>query len=207
MERSWRTIPHYHVTSVIDVTDLGERLATRNGEVADAERMLLAAPLHTAIARATAEVPACNGWWQAGAFVAADRVDLGVVVALRTGGIVVPTIPEADQLDADAMMIQLRDVVERARRGRLRGSDLTPASITVTSLGERGARSVSGVIHPPQVALIGIGSVHDEATVVDGDVRPGRVVHLTVAGDHRAHDGLAAARLLTAVERHLEELP
>ena len=207
MERSWRTIPHYHVTSVIDVTDVEERLARRNAEVPTADRMLLAAPLHAAIARAAADVPSCNGWWRDGGFDAAAGVDLGVVVALRTGGIVVPTIAAADELDATAMMRQLREIVERARRGRLRGSDLTPASLTVTSLGERGARSVSGVIHPPQVALVGLGSVHEEPVVVDGSVRARRVVHVTIAGDHRAHDGLTAARLLTALERHLEELP
>jgi len=207
MARSWATIPHYHVTAVVDVSNLENRLARRNEALSPGQRMLLTAPMHAAIARAAADVPVCNGWWRDDGYVAAAQVDLGIVVALRGGGIIVPTVEDAASLSAEEMMERLRDLVERARRGRLRGSDLRPASLTVTSLGERGALSVSGVIHPPQVALVGVGSVQDRAMVIDGYVRPRRTVHVTVAGDHRAHDGLAAARLLGALEHHLEELP
>lgn len=207
MERSWTSIPHYHLTGPIDVTGAEERLAATNLSRPPAERLLLGALLNVAIARAAAEVPDCNGWWRSGTFVAAGSVDLGMVVSLRKGGIVVPTIAGADRLSPDDVMARMRDLVERSRRGRLRGSDLGEASITVTSLGDVGAESVAGVIHPPQVALIGLGSVRDEAVVHDGEICARRIVHATVAGDHRAHDGRRGAHLLERVRHHLEDLP
>ena len=206
MARSWTTIPHYHVTGSLDVTDAIVRLEAYNADRPLPERVVLGALLDLAIARAAAETPALNGWFGDG-FESATTVDLGVVVSLRSGGIVVPTIAEADQLSLDELMGRLADLVERVRRGRLRGSDVGRASLTVTSMGDRGADEVHGIIHPPQVALVGLGRPHDEAVVVDGEVGVRTIVRMTVAGDHRVSDGLEAARLIDRTAKHLEALP
>lgn len=207
MEQSWREIPHYHVSQELDITELSSRIETMNDERPLAERVVLAAALDVAIARAALDTPDMNGWWRDGRFVAADRVDLGLIVSLRTGGIVAPTIVDAGSLDIDRMMATLADLVARSRRGRLRERDLQPASISITNMGERGADAVAGIIYPPQVALIGLGAPRTVVRLVDGAVTPRTVVEATVAGDHRAHDGLAAARFLRSVAQHLEELP
>jgi len=96
-------------------------------------------------------------------------------------------------------------VVERARRGSLRSSDLAEASITVTNLGERGAELVHGVIHPPQVALVGFGRIAERPWVLDGRVVARRVVTATLAADHRASDGHVGSRFLAAVDRLLHD--
>jgi pyruvate dehydrogenase E2 component (dihydrolipoamide acetyltransferase) len=206
MARSWATIPHYHVTGSLDVTDVIGRLERYNADRPLPERVVLGAVLDLAVARAAAETPALNGWFGDG-FERAATVDLGVVVSLRSGGIVVPTIAEADQLSLDELMGRLTDLVERVRRGRLRGSDVGRASLTVTSMGDRGADEVHGIIHPPQVALVGLGRPHDEALVNDGEIGVRRIVRMTVAGDHRVSDGLEAARLIDRTAKHLEALP
>src|SRR5690606_34137063 len=126
------------------------------------------AVLLTAAARAAAAVPACNGWWRDDAFEPATAVRLGVVLSLRTGGIIVPSIERADEIGVGEMMVRLTELVQRARQGRLRASDLDEASITVTNLGDLGGDSVTGVIHPPQVGLVGFGAIHDEVWAVDG---------------------------------------
>ena len=74
-------------------------------------------------------------------------------------------------------------------------------------MGDRGADEVHGIIHPPQVALVGLGRPHDEAVVVDGEVGVRTIVRMTVAGDHRVSDGLEAARLIDRTAKHLEALP
>jgi pyruvate dehydrogenase E2 component (dihydrolipoamide acetyltransferase) len=183
------------------------RLAAHNEGRGTADRVVVAAVLNAAIARAVADVPEVNGWWVDGSFRRSDDVDLGVVVSLRTGGIVVPVIATADRLDVDEMMGRMSDLVERARRGRLRPRDVTEASITVTNLGERGPEAVSGVIHPPQVALIGVGGVHEEPIVVDHEIVVAHVAHVTITGDHRAHDAATVVRLLERIKHHLEALP
>ena len=114
-----------------------------------------------------------------------------------TAGLIAPAIRDADRLALDPLMAALRDVVQRARSFALRGSELTSASITITSLGDRGAESVLPIIHPPQVAMLGIGRVVTRPWVVDGTVRPRQVVTLTLAGDHRASDGHVGGLLLS----------
>lgn len=207
MERSWAEIPHYHVTSTIDLTDAMRRLDETNSSRSAHDRLVPAAILYAAVARAAADTPQVNGWWQGHSFVPSESVDLGVVLSLRTGGVVVPTIPAADRLDSEEMMAVLRDLVERARRGRLRERDIRPASLSTTNMGERGAGAVLGIIHPPQVALVGLGSPQLRPGVIGGDVVPRLLVEASVAGDHRAHDGLVAARLLKRIAHHLEDMP
>jgi pyruvate dehydrogenase E2 component (dihydrolipoamide acetyltransferase) len=101
-------------------------------------------------------------------------------------------------------MVALRDMVQRARAGGLRSSELTDPTITVTSLGERGAESVLGVIYPPQVAIIGFGRVVTRPWVVDGQVIARPLVTVSLAADHRASDGHVGGQLLAAIDAALQ---
>ena len=101
-------------------------------------------------------------------------------------------------------MRNFQDLVTRARAGSLRSSEMTDATITVTSLGERGVESVYGIIYPPQLALVGFGAVVERPWVVDGQVAARRVITATLSGDHRATDGHRGARFIDAVARLLQ---
>ncbi|WP_040841838.1 2-oxo acid dehydrogenase subunit E2 [Nocardia brevicatena] len=90
-------------------------------------------------------VPQPNGHWVDDEFHPASAVHLGLMVSLHGGGMILPTIPDADTLSAAAMMGTGRDVVTRSRTARLRSSDVIPAGISVTDLGDMG-RSVFDVI-------------------------------------------------------------
>lgn len=199
MERSKRTVPHYYLSDVVDVSAAADLLRERNAGAPLSERIVMAALLFRAVAGAARRVPQLNGEWIDDEFRPASAVHLGVVVSLRGGGIIVPTIPDADTLDAADMMAAMRSVVERARSGRLRSSDATAATITVTNLGDLGVESVFGVIAVPQVAIVGLGAVTDRPCAVDGllGVRP--QVTVTLSADHRASDGATGARFLHTV--------
>ncbi len=196
MERSWAEIPHFHISDRIDLTEMLDRLEVHNSRVGPAGRVLPAAVLLCAVARAARRVPAVNGWWIDGAFEAAAAVDLAVVVARRGGGIIAPTIGSADELGIVEMMEQLNGVVGRARAQRLRTTDTAPASLTVTNLGDLGAETVHGVILAPQVALVGFGAIREHVVAVDGLIGVRPMVSATITGDHRSFDGLVAARFL-----------
>lgn len=197
-------IPHYHVLSTLDVHDTWAWLEARNAEVAPGERVLPAAVLLRATALAATEVPELNGWWRDDGFEPAPHVDLGVAISLRGGGLVTPTIAAAEERSLVETMRALRELVSRTRRGGLRGSDLAPASITVTNLGEQGAEQVIGVIQPPQVALVGFGRPVERVVAVDGMVAVRATVQATVSGDHRATDGHAGSLLLAAIAKALD---
>ncbi|MFD8722986.1 dihydrolipoamide acetyltransferase family protein [Streptomyces sp. NPDC059629] len=205
MSRSKREIPHYYLSTTIELTAAADWLRRVNRGRPPADRLVPAALLLRAAALAAREVPGLNGYWQNDGFVPASEVNLGVAVSLRQGGLLAPVIQGADILSLDALMHRLKDLVERARRGRLRGSETSGATLTVTDLGDQGVESVYGVIHPPQVALVGFGTVVERPWAVGGmlGVRP--VVTATLAADHRATDGAVGARYLTAVDRLLRK--
>jgi pyruvate dehydrogenase E2 component (dihydrolipoamide acetyltransferase) len=204
MARSAREIPHYHVATTIDLSVAMSWLRRTNDGRPPGERLLPAALLLKAAALAASEVPELNGFWVDGGFRPSDPVHLGVAVSLRGGGLVAPAIHDADRLGLDELMAALRDLVTRARSGRLRSSEMADPTITVTNLGEQGADEVHGVIYPPQVALVGFGRIADRPWAHDGmlGVRP--TVRATVAADHRASDGLVGARFLAAIDRLLQ---
>jgi pyruvate dehydrogenase E2 component (dihydrolipoamide acetyltransferase) len=203
MERSHREIPHYWVDLEIDVEDTLIELERANAGRPVRERILPAARLLRAVVAAAMAVPDLNGWWIDDAFVPASGVDLGLVVSLRGGGLVVPTIPRADTLDDAALMVALSGAVERARSDSLRSSDLATASISVTNLGDLGVDGVQPLIHPPEVAMVGFGAITERPVARGGLIGARRTVRATLAADHRASDGLRAATFLRAVADHL----
>jgi pyruvate dehydrogenase E2 component (dihydrolipoamide acetyltransferase) len=204
MSRSKREIPHFYLSSTLDFGPASAWLLTRNANVAPADRLLPAVLLLKATARALGEFPELNARWENEQVVPADAVHLGVVTSLRSGGLVVPTLRDASRKSLAVLMQELREVVQRARNGELRSSDLAESTITVTSLGERGADAVIGVIYPPQTALIGFGSVVVRPWVVDGQVVARSLVTATLAADHRASDGHRGGMFLSAVGQLLQ---
>ncbi len=204
MTHSWHQIPHYHLATTVDLAGALDWLHRRNRELPVSRRMLPAALLLKAAARAAREVPELNGHWIEDRFSPAPRVDLGVIVSLRGGGLLAPVIRDADRLPLDQLMEALRGVVERARRGRLRGSESAGASITVTNLGDNGVETVLGIIHPPQVALVGFGTIGERALAADGQVFAHPAVTASLAADHRASDGAIGARYLTRLAELLQ---
>jgi pyruvate dehydrogenase E2 component (dihydrolipoamide acetyltransferase) len=102
-------------------------------------------------------------------------------------------------------MQELRDVVGRARAGRLRSGELSEATITLTSLGDRGVETIYGVIYPPQVAIVGFGGMHSGVWSEDGLHGTRTLVRATLAADHRASDGQQGSRFLEAIARRLRD--
>ncbi|WJV44754.1 dihydrolipoamide acetyltransferase family protein [Streptomyces flavofungini] len=203
MSRSKREIPHYYLSSTFDLGAAADWLRAHNHDRPVGERLVPAALLLKATALAVHEVPRLNGFWREDGFVPGDGVHLGIAVSLRDGGLLTPVIHDADALPPAALMARLKDVVRRARTGRLRGTDVSGATLTVSNLGEHGAESVYGVIHPPQVALVGFGTVVERPWAVDGLIGVRPVVTATLSADHRASDGATGARFLTTVGRLL----
>jgi pyruvate dehydrogenase E2 component (dihydrolipoamide acetyltransferase) len=204
MDRSNREIPHFYLAHDTDMTNALGWLAAENERRPLKRRLLPAVLLLKAAALAAVDVPGVNGHWLDERFVPATGVDLGVAVSLRGGGLVTPVIPDAAALDLDGVMAALQGLVSRTRKGRLRGSDLAEGTLTVTNLGDQGVEVVYGVIHPPQVALVGFGTVTERPFAAGGLVGARPTVTVTLAADHRAIDGRLGAAFLQAIDRHLQ---
>lgn len=204
MARSKREIPHYYLQTTIDFSACLDWLHARNEGRPVAERILPAALLMKAAALAVRQVPEVNGFYVDGRFAPSPTVHLGVAVSLRGGGLIAPALHDAQNLSVEELMAALKDLVTRARAGRLRASEMSDSTITVTNLGDQGVEAVHGVIYPPQVALLGLGRVVQRPWAVDGllGVRP--VLTATLAADHRVSDGHRGGLYLTSVDELLQ---
>ncbi|OGL31398.1 MAG: branched-chain alpha-keto acid dehydrogenase subunit E2 [Candidatus Rokubacteria bacterium RIFCSPLOWO2_12_FULL_69_21] len=205
MSRSKREIPHYYLATTIDMHRALAWLAEENLRRPVTERLLYGALLVKAVARAVSEVPELNSVWRGGEAIRSDAVHVGVAISLRGGGVVAPALHDADRQSLGDLMRQFRDLVQRARAGGLRSSELSDPTITVTSLGEQGVETVFGIIFPPQVAIVGFGKVVERAWPVDGAVVLRPVMTATLSADHRVSDGHRGALFLAAVDRLLQE--
>ena len=205
MERSNREIPHYYLSTQIDMSKALHWLEEFNRQRSVENRVLPAALLLKAVAQALRKVPELNGFWIDGKLQSSADIHVGIVVSLRTGGLIVPAIHSADRKPVEEIMAAMREAIGRARTGRLRSSDITDSTITVTNLGDLGVEGVLGVIYPPQVALVGFGKIMDRPWAEAGmlGIRP--ILTATLAADHRATDGRQGAQFLEAMNAILQQ--
>jgi pyruvate dehydrogenase E2 component (dihydrolipoamide acetyltransferase) len=205
MERANREIPHYYLGSEIDLDRALAWLAEVNRRRAVSGRLLPAVLMLKAVALAAREAPELNGYWIDGGFRPGPGIHLGVAISRKGGEVVVPALHDADARSLDELMAALRDLVQRARGGSLRSSEVADATLSVTNLGDLGASSVLGVIYPPQVALVGFGSIEERPCAVQGMLAVRPRVTATLAADHRASDGFRGGRFLNRIGELLQE--
>jgi pyruvate dehydrogenase E2 component (dihydrolipoamide acetyltransferase) len=205
MAKSKREIPHYYLSTTIDLEPALAFLTAENASRPIERRILPGVLLLKATALALRAIPELNGFFEDGTLRRAEAVHLGTAVSLRGGGIVAPTIHHADELSLEDLMQRLSDVAARARAGRLRSSELSDSTATVTSLGDRGSEAVYGVIYPPQVALVGFGRIAERPWVYAGQLVARPLVVATLSADHRASDGHRGAAFLRVLEDKLQE--
>lgn len=202
MARSKREIPHYYVAEDIVLAKALAWLQAANAARPMAERLLPAALLLKAVAVTLKRYPELNGHWRDGAYQPAAQINPGVAISLRQGGLIAPALLDAGRKPLTQLMQEMTDLVARARAGSLKSSELGEGTITVTNLGDQGSDAVFGIIHPPQVALVGFGRIAERPVVEGGAVKPLPVVTASLAADHRVSDGHRGALFL----RDLAEL-
>lgn len=205
MSRSNSEIPHYYLATEIDMSRAQQFLSEQNQQRSIKDRLLPVVLPLKAVAVALQKVPQLNGYYVDGQLQLQEQVNIGFTVSLRKGGLMTPALLGVEQMDLDQLMAALNDLIGRTRSGKLRGSELTAAGITVTSLGDLGVQTVFGVIYPPQVALIGLGKIVERPWAENGELDARPVLTATLAADHRASDGLLGAKFLDAFGRALQQ--
>lgn len=205
MTRSKREIPHYYLSTTIDMHTAMTWLTRENEKRPIAERLLYGVMLLKAVAVALHKVPELNATWNDQHVVLQPDIHLGVAISLRQGGLIAPALRHADRKSLNELMKEFHDLVNRARKGGLRSSELADSTITVTSLGENGVETVFGVIYPPQVAIVGFGALMERPWSVNGNVVSRPTLTATLSADHRVSDGHRGGLFLSTVGRLLQE--
>lgn len=205
MSLSNREIPHYYLATDIDMSRSLRWLEEQNRQRSIRERLLPVVLPLKAVALALGKVPELNAYWVDGELQLKQAVDIGFAITLRGGGLMTPALHNVDQLSLDQLMTALSDLITRTRSGKLRGSEMTDAGMTVTGLGDLGVRTVYGVIYPPQVALVGLGKIAEQPWAEEGALSVRPVLTATLAADHRAGDGHQGGQFLDALNHFLQE--
>jgi pyruvate dehydrogenase E2 component (dihydrolipoamide acetyltransferase) len=205
MARSKREIPHYYLSRPVDLSKATAWLDSANAARALSQRLLLQVLILRAVALALRGRPGFNGFYTSDGFRPSERIHIGTAVAIRGGGLVAPAIHDVDRLTLDELMARLRDLVSRVRSGTLRSSELTDPTMTVSSLGERGAEALFGVIYPPQVAILGFGAPALRPWIAEGRIEARPVMTASLAADHRVTDGHLGGLLLADIDRLLQQ--
>jgi len=148
------------------------------------------------------EHPAVNGAWRDGAFEEYASVNVGIAVTTE-GGLVFPVIFDADSKDIHEIASESRDLATKAREGTITSPQLSGGTFSISNLGMFGVDRFTAVINPPQAAILAVGSIREAPVVHAGEVIAGSLLNLTLAVDHRAVYGAAAAAFLESVSERL----
>ena len=204
--QSFERAPHFYLTRQVNAG----RLVQLRGELqTTAQRRLGFKITYTdfllrALALALREEPNVNAYWQDGQILFRQSIDVGFA-AQTEKGLLVPVIPQADQLNLFAIANQRKELSDKARAGKLSLQDLQGGSATLSNLGSHGVDSFQPILNPPQSVILAAGSIAKRPLVVGDRVEAAETLILSLSADHRVLDGVPAATFLAAIARMIEE--
>lgn len=188
--QSWTQVPHFFLVREIDaagLNELREKLGPKNVTHTD---LLVAIT-----AKVLTKHPKVNGSWDNGNIRLNPNINIGIAMAVE-GGVAAAVIPNTDKLPIADISSQRKELAERARGGRLKPSDVSGGTFTITNLGMYNVDAFNAIIVQPQAAILAVGRIADRVVAMNGQpaVRP--ILTLTLSGDHRVVDGAQAAVFL-----------
>ncbi|KYD21286.1 MULTISPECIES: dihydrolipoamide acetyltransferase family protein [Anoxybacillaceae] len=190
----------------VDVTELLELQKKLREELQDEPDIKLT--ITDFIARATV-LALCahkqmNSLYQNGNIHTYDSVHLGIAVALENG-LVVPVIPYAEKLSLKEISKKIKELSVRAREGKLSSEEMKGSTFTITSLGAYGVEFFTPVLNPPEVGILGVGTVTDTPVFVGDAIQKRKILPLSLTFDHQVIDGAPASQFLTTIKNYLEK--
>jgi len=197
MEKAWQTIPHFYVTSSVDMTDV---VRFRHDLGVTINDFILAAT-----ARSLVEHPWVNATWNGEQGVELSAINIAIAVATDRG-LYYPVLRHCEDLSLKQISKQACELTEKTMlKDELSEADFSDATFTITNMGMFGVESFSAIITPPQAAVLSVGAIKGEV-VVDGQGSPAvaPIMRLTLSADHRVLDGVDVAEFLDTIKCYLE---
>ena len=204
MTESKTTVPHFYVSSEIDMTRALQLRKELNEALADSgEKVSVNDLIVRASAQALVQHPQAHRSYVDGTHVYHAHAHVGIAVALDDG-LIVPVLRDADTKSLRQIAVEARDLAERARAGKLRQREIEGGTFTVSNMGMLGVSAFAAIINPPESTILAVSATIQRPVVRDGAVAVGDIMSVTLSCDHRACSGADGARLLQTVKRHLE---
>lgn len=205
MLASKQAAPEIHLTSEIRM-DRVVSLREQVNAIYAAEKVKVSISdfITKAVAVALRRHPALNASYEDDAIVQHGDINIGIAVALE-GGLIVPVIHNADQLDLKAIRQGSVAIAEAARANKLTSSQMMGGTFTISNLGMYGIKQFDAIINLPEVAILAVGATEQRPVVDDGKLGVGWLMSMTLTADHRAVDGATGAQFMHTLRTLLEE--
>lgn len=202
LQESKTFIPHFYVTQEIDVRAListYEQLKNIGIKVSYNDFVVRAAAL------ALRQHPEVNSGFNTvnSTLIRFKTIDIAIAVSLPTG-LITPIVRHADYKNLGQISVEIKNLAQRAKDGKLSREEYAGGSFTISNLGMFGVSEFVAIINPPQAAILAVGGIEDKAIVKDGNVIAGKVMRLTLSADHRVIDGAEGAKFLKTLQKFLE---
>lgn len=204
MSESKATVPHFYLDAEIDMGSALELREELNQALAGDEKISVNDLVVRAAGLALVENPKFHRSWHEGTLVLHKSAHVGIAVALDEG-LIVPVLRSVEQKSLREIARESRDLVERARAGKLKQTEIEGGTFSVSNLGMFGIPSFSAVVNPPEPGILAVGASVKRAVVRDDAVRIRPIMAVTLSVDHRATSGAEGARLLESIRRLLEQ--
>ncbi len=197
-------IPHIYVTSAYrfeKVMDLRKQL---NAYLPDDQKLTVNDFMIKAVALTLRQFPNLNASLSGDEVVRHGHINIGNAVALESGLLTV-VVKDADQKPLRLISAEMRELVARARQGKVRTEDIEGSTFSISNLGMFDIEDFVAVINPPEVAILAVGAAQEVPLVEDGQVKVGMRLKATISTDHRVSDGAEAARFMQALAAYIED--
>lgn len=203
MSLSKQNEPHYYLTLDIDMTDAMAFRKQLNTAASETQRVSVNDLIVKACAIALQRHPKFNSEYTDAGLKYHDRVNIDIGIALDEG-LMAPAILDCDTKSLGRIAEEAKDLIERAKGGRLTAEEYSDGNFTITNLGAYGVEALIGIINPPQAAILGVGSVMPQPAVRDDQVVVRQLMKVALSADHRVSDGAEGARFIKEIQGLLE---
>ncbi len=203
LTQAYQTIPHYYLNMDIRMDEVLALRESFNNDRGQNTKASINDFVLKACAQTLKHHPALNVHVGDEVITSFSDVNLSIAVALEDG-LVTPVLAKAQQMSMDRLVSESKRLVDGAQSGKLNFKDYSGGTFTVSNLGMFGVDNFTAIINPPQAAILAVGAVQSKVLAVDGKLRLGQGMTVTLGLDHRVVDGAVGGRFLSALKGLLE---
>ncbi len=203
MTESKTTVPHFYVTTEVDMEAALAMRKDLNAAIPEEQKVTVNDLIVKAAALALRDFPNINASYAGDKLVRHKNINVGTAVAVE-GGLLTVVQRDTDTSSLPEIAVDNKEMIARARDGRVKPEDIEGATFTTSNLGAFDVDHFIAIINPPDAAILAVGSAKQIPVVVDGQLAVGTRMKMTISADHRVTDGVEAARFLQAVKSKLE---
>jgi pyruvate dehydrogenase E2 component (dihydrolipoamide acetyltransferase) len=197
-------VPHFYLTREYDMAAVMELRAQVNAMLPEGEKTSVNDYIVKATALALRQYPNLNASLDGEQIIQRGAVNVGVAVAVE-GGLLTVVNHDTDRKPVRQIAAEVREMVVRAREGKVRPEDIEGSTFSVSNLGMYEIDHFIAIINPPEAAILAVGAVREVPVVQDGELVPGLRMKATISVDHRVSDGAEAALFMQALAVYFKE--